>query len=96
MCMFLCFVANRDEGVAGTLHVVVAEGNYCSTWRAFSQLFYVIPLMLTVYAVLNHILLSPPTLFVHPGSHVNTFLRLLIFFTFHNTTFITIPHFSVS
>ena len=52
MFMFLCFVANQEEGVAGTLHVVVAEGNYCSTWRAFSQLFYAIPLMLTVYVVL--------------------------------------------
>ena len=53
MFMCLCFVAKQDEGVAGTLHVVVAEGNCCSTWRAFSQLFYVIPLLLTVYVVLK-------------------------------------------
>ena len=50
--------AKQDEGMAGTLHVVVAEGN----WRAFCQLFSVISSLLYVSVVLHRVVLSPTPL----------------------------------
>ena len=50
--------AKQDEGMAGTLHVVVAEGN----WRAFCKLFYVIPSLLYVSVDLHQVVHSPTPL----------------------------------
>ena len=60
--------AKQDKGMAGTLDVVVAEGN----WRAFFQLFHVILSLLYVSVDLHQVVLSPTP----PGSHINTFLGL--------------------
>lgn len=52
--------------MAGTLHVVVVEGNYCATWRAFCQLFHPLPSLLSVSVDLHQVFLCPLTLFLPP------------------------------
>ena len=54
--------AKQDEGMAGTLHVVVAEGN----WRTFCQLFHkIIPSLLYVSVDIHQVVHSPTPLKPH-------------------------------
>ena len=60
------FKEEQEQGVAGTLHVVVVEGNYCTTCQAFCQLFHPIHWLLSVSVDLHQVVLGLPTLFLYP------------------------------
>ena len=78
--------AKQDEGAAGTLHVVVAEGNYVAFGKPFANSFMSFRSCCTFRSIFTKLflVLPPPP----PGIHVDTFLGLQIVFTFYNTTFI--------
>ena len=53
--------AKQDKGVAGTLHVVVVEGNYAAIGEPSGELFHVIPRCCTFLSIFTKLFLVLPT-----------------------------------